>query len=177
MLTRAVHALGTNAVTCYIDALVGCDDEDARKLIAHFETLVQCAAKADTESRVLLSSRHYPRVVLDRCLQLNLENQKEHESEMAEYISCKLKIGKERLALELQDDIRMRACDVFLWAVLVVRTLNEYDARGRTHLLKKRLATIPDRPSELFKELLQRGTNDSRRLFSSCSRYCSPKVL
>ena len=161
LLARAVHALGNNAVACYIDVLDECDDEDARRTIEHFEILGQCAVKADTEFRVLLSSRHYPHIFLDKCVELNLGDQEEHESDIAEYISCKLKIGKERLALELQDDIRMRACGVFLWVVLVVRILNEYDARGRTHQLKKRLATIPDGLSQLFKELLQRGTHDS----------------
>lgn len=160
MLVSAVHALSTNAVICYIDALDECDDEDARKMIEHFETLGQCATKADTGFRVLLSSRHYPHIFLDRCLELNLGDQEEHESDIAEYIRCKLKIGKERLALQLQDDIRMRACGVFLWVVLVVRILNECDARGKTHLLKKRLATVPDGLSELFEEILQRGAHD-----------------
>jgi hypothetical protein len=161
MLAKVVKALSSNAVTCYIDALDECNDEEARKIIEHFESLVQCAVKADTEFRVLLSSRHYPLIRLDDCIELNLEDQQEHEADVAEYIRCKLKIGKGRLSLEIHDAIQMRACGVFLWVVLVIRILNECDARGKTHLLKKRLATIPDGLSELFEEILQRGTYDS----------------
>lgn len=161
MLTKAVQALGPNAVTCYIDALDECDDAEARKMIEHFETLGRCAVKADTKFRVLLSSRHYPRILLDDCLELNLEMQEEHEADIAEYIRSKLKVGKGSLALEIQDEIRTRACGVFLWVVLVIRILNEHDARGKTHLLKKRLATIPAGLSELFEELLQRDAHDA----------------
>lgn len=161
MLAKAVQALGSNAVTCYVDALDECDDEEARKMIEHFETLGKCAANAETEFRVLLSSRHYPHILLEGCLELHVEKQKEHEADIAEYIRCKLKIGKGRLALEIQDEIRKRACGVFLWVVLVIRILNEYDARGKTHLLKTRLAALPDGLSELFEEILQRETHDS----------------
>ena len=161
MLEKTVQALGSNAVTCYIDALDECDDAEARKMIEHFETLGRCAVKADTEFRVLLSSRHYPRIFLDDCLELNLENQEGHEADIAEYIRSKLKIGKGSLALEIQDEIQTRACGVFLWVVLVIRILNEHDARGKRHLLKQRLAAIPAGLSELFEELLQRDAHDA----------------
>lgn len=160
MLIKAVQALDSNAVTCYIDALDECDDEEARKMIEHFETLGKCAVKAGTEFRVLLSSRHYPHIILDDCLELTLEGQEGHEDDIAEYIRCKLKIGKGRLGLEIQDEIRKRACGVFLWVVLVIRILNEYDARGKTHLLRDRLAAIPSGLSELFEEILQQGTHE-----------------
>jgi hypothetical protein len=44
---------------------------------------------------------------------------------------------------------------------LVIRILNEYKARGKTHLLRKRLANIPDGLGKLFEEILQRGAHDS----------------
>jgi hypothetical protein len=161
MLTKAVRALGPNAVTCYIDALDECNDEEARKMIEHFETLGQCASKADTKFRVLLSSRHYPQILLDDCLELILEDQGEHEADIAEYIRCKLKIGKGRPDPKIKEEIQTRACGVFLWVVLVIRILNEYNARGKTHLLRKRLANIPDGLGKLFEEILQRGAHDS----------------
>lgn len=144
MLGKAVQSLGANAVSCHIDALDECPDEEARRLIEHFGTLGDCAAKAGTEFRVQLSSRHYPHIVLDNCLELNLEGQEGHEADIAEYNRCKLKIGKGRLALEVQNEIQLRACGVLLWVVLAIRILNEYNARSKTHLLRKQLATIPD---------------------------------
>jgi hypothetical protein len=149
MLAQLVKSLSPTTVTCYIDALDECKDEEARKMIEHFESLGQCALKADTEFRVLLSSRHYSHIFLDKYLELNVENQEGHESDIAEYIRYKLKIGQGRPALEIQNKIRMRACGVFLRVVLVVRIFNEYDARGRMHLLKHRLAAIPDGLSDL----------------------------
>lgn len=176
MLAKTVQALGSNAVTYYIDALDECDDAEARQMIEHFESLGRCAVKADTEFHVLLSSRHYPRILLDDCLELNLEEQEEHEADIAEYISSKLKVGKGRLALEIHNEIRTRACGVFLWVVLVIRILNEHDARGKTHLLKKRLATIPAGLSELFEELLQRDTRDADETLLTLQWILLPSV-
>lgn len=46
MLAKAVQSLGANAVTCYIDALDECIDEEVPSLIEHLEILGQCASKA-----------------------------------------------------------------------------------------------------------------------------------
>lgn len=161
MFEAAILALGSTQVTCYIDALDECDDSEARAMAESFEVFGQSAVEAQIGFRVLLSSRRYPHITIEHCLELDLEGQEGHEADIADYVRCKLKIGKSKLANEIRSAIQARASGIFLWVVLVIRILNECNARGKTHLLKKRLETIPDGLSELFNEILRRGTHSS----------------
>jgi ankyrin repeat protein len=161
MFEAAILALGTAQVTCYVDALDECDDSEARAMVEAFEVFGTSAVEAQIGFRVLLSSRRYPHITIENCQELDLAGQEGHEADIADYVRCKLKIGKSKIASEIRTAIQTRASGVFLWVVLVIRILNECDARGKTHLLKRRLETIPDGLSELFDEILQRDTHGS----------------
>jgi ankyrin repeat protein len=161
MFESAILALGSAQLTCYVDALDECDDSEARAMVEAFEAFGGYAVEAQISFRVLLSSRRYPHIIIENCLQLDLEGQQGHEADIADYIRCKLKIGQSKIANEIRAAIQARASGVFLWVVLVIRMLNECDARGKKHLLKKRLETIPNGLSELFDEILRRGKHAS----------------
>jgi hypothetical protein len=164
MFEAAILALGSVQVTCYVDALDECDDREARAMVEAFEAFGKSAVEAQIGFRVLLSSRRYPHITIQDCLELDLEGQEGHEADIADYVRCKLKIGRSKIANEIRAAIQARASGVFLWVVLVIRILNECDARGKKHLLTKRLETIPDGLSELFDEILRRGTHASDEL-------------
>jgi ankyrin repeat protein len=161
LFEAAILALGSTQVTCYVDALDECDDSEARAMVEAFEAFGRCAVEAQIGFRVLLSSRRYPHITIEDCQELDLEGQEGHEADIADYVRCKLKIGQSKIANEIRAAIQARASGVFLWVVLVIRILNECDARGKKHLLKKRLDTIPDGLSELFDEILRRGKHAS----------------
>lgn len=160
LFEAAIRALDGTKVTCYVDALDECDDQQARDMVESFEAFGQFAVEANMEFRVLFSSRHYPHITIATCTEMILEGQEGHEADIADYVRCKLKIGKSNLAMEIRDAIRVRASGVFLWVVLVIRILNECDLKGKNHLLKKRLEALPDELSKLFQEILQRRTED-----------------
>lgn len=160
ILEAAVRALGNTTLTCYIDALDECDDDHAKEMLESFESFGESAVEANIGFRVLLSSRHYPHITIEKKIEMTLEGQEDHQADIADYVRCKLKIGKSKMAIEIRDEIRVRASGVFLWVVLVIRILNDCDARGKTHLLRKRLEDIPDGLSRLFEEILQRRRDD-----------------
>jgi ankyrin repeat protein len=160
----AILMLGPVQVTCYVDALDECGDREARAMVEFFDAIGKAAIEAEVGFRVLLSSRRYPHITIENCQELELEGQEGHEADIADYVRCKLKIGKSKIASEIQAAIQARASGVFLWVVLVIRILNECDARGKKHLLKQRFETIPDGLSELFDEILRRDTHASDEL-------------
>ncbi|KAM0718284.1 hypothetical protein Q7P37_006616 [Cladosporium fusiforme] len=164
MLREAVRALASTNVTCYIDALDECELEDARDMIEFFESLGVSAFETGIGFRTLLSSRHYPHITISKCQQLILEDQHDHAADILDYIHSKLRIGKSKTAIEIQESIKERASGVFLWVVLVIQILNKDKDCGQVHQLKKRLQTIPDGLHELFQEILRRGSHDEERL-------------
>lgn len=64
----------------------------------------------------------------------------------------------------IRDNICLRASGVFLWVVLVVRTLNDAFDRGRISGLQKRLDEIPDGLDDLFTDILTRDSDDKDAL-------------
>jgi ankyrin repeat protein len=157
---NSVLALAQTHVTCYVDAVDECNDDDARDIIDFLGTLRAAAAQADVGFRVLLTSRHYPHITFDACQEIILDSQAGHENDIAEYISSKLQIGESKLASEIRSIIQVRAFGIFLWVVLVVRILNELYDRGRKHQSRQRLDAIPSGLHNLFEEIVQKGTQE-----------------
>jgi ankyrin repeat protein len=158
---KAVDALAQEHVTCYVDALDECDNDDARDMIEFLGSLRVAATEAGAGFRILLTSRHYPHITFNACQELTLAGQKGHEADIAEYIRSKLRIGESNLAREIQTTIQARASGVFLWVVLVIRILNALYDRGQIRRLRQRLDDIPNGLHKLFEEILQRDTQDA----------------
>lgn len=156
----SVLALAQTHVTCYVDALDECNNDDARDIIDFLGTLRTVAVQADVGFRVLLTSRHYPHITFNACQEIILDNQLGHEDDIAEYISSKLQIGESRLASEIRSIVQVRASGIFLWVVLVIRILNELYDRGRKHQLRQRLHAIPSGLHSLFEEIVRKDTQD-----------------
>lgn len=160
LFRNAISKLGKRSLTCFIDALDECDELQARDMVQYFETLGQQAVDDDIELRICFSSRHYPYIFIRKGIRLTLENQKGHGEDVERYIQGNLRADSGTLVKEVQAQILQKAAGVFMWVVLVVDILNKEFARGRMFAVKKRLAEIPDRLSDLFKDILERDNEN-----------------
>jgi hypothetical protein len=55
-------ALAQTQITCYVDALDECKEDDARDMLDYLGALRVTAVQTDVDFRVLLTSRHYPHI-------------------------------------------------------------------------------------------------------------------
>jgi ankyrin repeat protein len=160
----AVEQLGQRRLTCFIDALDECEENQVRDMVADFEHLGQLAFSARVQFRVCFSSRHYPHITIEKGLQLTLEGQDGHNEDIANYLHSELKAGHSKQVEQVRAEIIEKASGIFMWVVLVVQMLNkEYD-RGRIHALRKKLQGIPAGLNELFKDILTRDCQNMEEL-------------
>lgn len=152
----AIERIGRCHLTCFIDALDECEEDEVREMVAFFEHLGQLAVSSQTRFSVCFSSRHYPHISIEKSVELVLEGQEGHRQDMANYLYSELKAGRGKLIEEIRAEILERASGIFLWVVLVVQMLNKEFDRGRIHALRKRLNEIPSGLDELFKDILTR---------------------
>jgi hypothetical protein len=160
LLSCAIKRLGRHRLTCFIDALDECEEDEVRELVSFFSDLGQFAISSRIRFRICFSSRHYPHITIEKGISLVLDTQEGHQQDIARYIHSELKCGQSNLAKQIKDKILQRASGVFLWVVLVVHILNKEFDRGRIHSLGKRLYEIPDRLDELFHDILIRDGQD-----------------
>jgi hypothetical protein len=160
VLREALLLVESARLTCYVDALDECQDQDAREMVDFFDSLSTSAVASNVSVHVLLSSRHYPQIHISRCQQLTLEQQSDHSSDIVKYIEFKLQIGSSVMARDIRSTLLRKASGVFLWVVLVIQKLNEHKRRGLVHELKRRVDDIPRDLDTLFAEILQDGSSE-----------------
>lgn len=164
LFQETISNLGERSLTCFIDALDECDELQVRDMVEYFETLGQQAIDDKVNLRICFSSRHYPYIFIRKGIRLTLEDHKGHGEDVERYIQGNLRAEPGPLANEVQAQILQKAAGVFMWVVLVVDILNKEFARGRMFAVKKRLAEIPDRLSDLFKDILKRDNENMEDL-------------
>lgn len=139
---KAVRSLDSGqAVTIYVDALDECDEDEIRAAIEHFEEL-RCVP-----IHICFASRYYPQITIQQCIELNLEDQHEHQNDIRRYIDHKLAIRDVGRKSRLATEIKARSSGVFLWVVLVVRLIWKKSDNGA--LYSELLHTLHEVPSEL----------------------------
>lgn len=156
LLSSAIAKLKWRRLRCFIDALDEGDEEQIREMVDFFENLGQVALKNGSKLFICFASRHYPTIEVRSGRQLTLENERGHTEDLSKYIRHHLRAGKGEYIEQIKTEVQKKANGVFLWAVLVVKILNDEFRRGRIPAVKKRLQEIPPRLSELFKDLLRR---------------------
>ncbi|UKZ70786.1 uncharacterized protein TrAtP1_011755 [Trichoderma atroviride] len=164
LFRKAISTIGNRSLTCFIDALDECDELQAREVVQFLEDLGQQAVHDNIELRICFSSRHYPYIFIRKGIRLTLEDQKGHQEDVERYIQGNLRADPGPLVKEVQAQILQKSAGVFMWVVLVVDILNKEFARGRMFAVKKRLAEIPDRLSDLFKDILTRDNENMEDL-------------
>ncbi len=164
LFAAAIQSLGQRRLTCFIDALDECEEDQIRDLVTFLERLGQLAISSQIYFHVCLSSRHYPYISIRNGIQLILEGQEGHVQDIARYLSSELKAGRGKQFEEIKEEILRRSAGIFLWVALVVQILNkEYD-HGRVHALWRRLREIPDGLDKLFEDILTRDRENMEEL-------------
>ncbi|KAJ3956749.1 hypothetical protein N0V92_006709 [Colletotrichum tropicale] len=152
----AVLNLQNLSVTCFVDALDECNEDEIRNMVSFFEHIAEATTRKSVSFQVCFSSRHYPYITISKAVSLVLEGQQGHQDDIINYVSSELKIGDSKVAQQVRHDLQEKASGVFMWVVLVVDILNkEYDG-GRMHRLRQRLRDIPGDLNTLFRDILVR---------------------
>uniref|UniRef100_A0A8H7NEL9 Nephrocystin 3-like N-terminal domain-containing protein n=1 Tax=Bionectria ochroleuca TaxID=29856 RepID=A0A8H7NEL9_BIOOC len=166
LFKAAVLKLDRRRLTCFIDTLDECDEQQALEMIRFFEDLTNTSTKNDIPLRICFSSRPYPHMMIPTSILLTLEDQPDHAADMKSYISNNLRIEDPKLAEELKLRIMQKASGVFMWVVVVIPILNNDDRWGHP-TIKRQLEELPDSLSNLFKDILTRDKeNPDDLLFS-----------
>lgn len=164
LFRTAVLDLRSERLICFIDALDESSEDEIRDLIDFFEELGHDIVARCLSFRVCFSSRHYPYVELKACRYLNLDDQYEHQQDIALYVRRKLGQRRGTIPNEILSSVQQRARGVFLWAVLVTQMLKRDYDRGDIHKVRDRLQGIPDGLHNLFSEIIRKGTGDQENL-------------
>ncbi len=164
LFVAAIQSLGQRRLTCFIDVLDECEEDQIRDLVTFLERLDQLAISSQIHFHVCLSSRHYPYIFIRNGIQLILEGQKNHIQNITRYLNSELKAERGKQFEEIKKEILKRSAEIFLWVALVVQILNkEYD-HGRVHALWRRLREIPDGLNKLFENILTRDRENMKEL-------------
>ncbi|KAL8344433.1 hypothetical protein RB601_004802 [Gaeumannomyces tritici] len=163
-LFRAAVLAPGHRLTCFVDALDECDESEIRDMLGFFAELGELSLSQGAPFRACFSSRHYPHITVDKCLELNLDVQSGHERDIVSYLESDLNIGKNKTAKEVRAEMLKSASGIFMWAVLVTQILNREFDRGNIHALKKKLKEIPKDLHTLFESILTRDEDNKAQL-------------
>ena len=172
LFNRAVSLLGEQSFIGYIDALDECDEDEVRDMISHFEDLGQQATEKQHRFKICFCSRPYPYIHLRRGIGLVLQDQKGHQEDLRKYIQRHLKAEPGIEGEGIRNQIMGKAAGTFLWVVMVVEILNREYSRGAKSAAQKRLLEIPERLSDLFRDICKRDDEKPREL-----RLCIQWIL
>ncbi|VUC31548.1 unnamed protein product [Clonostachys rosea] len=163
LIEKAIEHL-TSPVMCFIDALDECNDDEIRDMIGFFERLGQLAISNGVGLNVCFSSRHYPYISMREGigLEIHLETQDDHNTDIVEYINTELRIGQGKLAQTIKEEIKEKASGVFIWVFLVIKILNK--ERCRIHTLREKLRQTPQDLNNLFFSILSRDHGNTDEL-------------
>ncbi|RKK21198.1 hypothetical protein BFJ67_g17408, partial [Fusarium oxysporum f. sp. cepae] len=166
LFRSAISSLDKRALTCVVDALDECDEQQVRDMVDFFEELAEQCVENNVRFQVCFSSRHYPYIDIKSGIRLTLEGQDGHNEDLKHYISKHLRIQDPDLVDELKQMMLEKSAGVFLWVALVVDILNKENRHGRL-ALRRRLQEVPSELSELFKDILTRDQEHMEDLLLS----------
>ncbi|KAH0162964.1 purine and uridine phosphorylase, partial [Aureobasidium melanogenum] len=169
---RAIEKLEDQRLICFVDALDECEnnEDQVREMVGFFEALGECATMENSQFFVCFSSRHYPHITIDKCVELILEAQQGHSEDITKYINSRLKVGRSKRAEQIKSEMHANAQGVFLWVVLVVPMLQKAYDHGKVHELGECLKGIPKGLHELFEDILRRDAENMENL-KSCLKW------
>ncbi|KAH8648184.1 heterokaryon incompatibility protein-domain-containing protein, partial [Tricladium varicosporioides] len=164
-LTHAIGKLRGRSLILFVDALDECDTKQTAGMVCFFEELCDHAREAQVQLQICFSSRHYPTIVIQKGVELTLEDEIGHTKDIQHYIKSKLKVGKTKQVETLWSNILEKSSRIFLWVVLVVDILNsEYRNGSPLTKIRQRLKEIPPKLTDLFEMILTRDRENLERL-------------
>ena len=143
---------GIRRAILFVDALDECDDNDsynvARDLVYYFRDIT-----AASKLKICLSSRHYPHIKVPDCPQVIVE--KFNSDDVLRFVNTQLSSAdSDNRARKLAEKIAAKADGVFLWVILVVKSLNiDLDNERTDADLEETLNTVPKKLEDLFGSL------------------------
>lgn len=159
MLRNVIRSLKPeDSLTCFIDALDECIEDEIRDAVAFFEDLGDMVVTNNVRFHLCLSSRHFPHITMRKHEELKLDTQTEHLADIVQFSRTKLSW------LDLADstmhdiltEIRDRCSGVFFWAALVIKILKErYDCGATNSELMYSLKQVPDGLEQLLARILR----------------------
>lgn len=165
-LTHAIQKLGSRSLTIFVDALDECDKNQAAGMICFCEELCDRAREAQVRLQICFSSRHYPTIVIQKGIEVTLEDEIGHIKDIEQYIKSKLRLGKSKQAESLRSEILEKSSSIFLWVVLVLDILNSEYPNSSISIkkIRERLKEIPPKLTDLFEMILTRDEENIERL-------------
>ena len=159
---HAIQKLGSQSLKIFVDALDECEKMQATGMVCFFEELCDLAREAKVRLQICFSSRHYPTVVIQRGIELTLEDEIGHTEDIKQYIKSKLRLGKSKPAEDLRSDILGKSAGIFLWVVLVLEIFNsEYPQKSISiKKIRERLKEIPPELTDLFEMIIARDQDN-----------------
>ncbi|CAG9986600.1 unnamed protein product [Clonostachys byssicola] len=136
----------------YVDALDECDNVDGqdivRDLVHYFRSLTEGPL-----IKVCLCSRHYPHIKIPDCPQIVVEAF--NSQDVLHFVNTKLcPESKQDRSRRYAKAIASRADGVFLWVILVVKSLNiDLDNERTDEEIEETLNTLPQKLEDLFGSL------------------------
>lgn len=154
------------SLTCCVDALDECDEDEIRDMLQLFEDIGEMATLEGLPFSVCFTSRHYPSITIAHVEEFSIDYLIGHQNDISEYVHRRLKLLHVGALLkeDLITDIQKRSSGVFLWVILVVGILNKTCDQGNTHLLRNRLRDIPTNLQDLYNNIIQREEPDENFL-------------
>ncbi|GAW27348.1 putative NACHT and Ankyrin domain protein [Rosellinia necatrix] len=154
-LLRVVSQLGQAEVMLFVDALDECNRSEVYNMVKYFEQLGKTAMERNIKLFTCFSSRHYPSIPIKTNLTFVVEDQMGHNNDLEYYIMDNLDVGDGESAHAVRWALLNKAAGVFMWAVLVIRMLNQGYLEGRIRELKHRVDSLPNKLSDLFKNIME----------------------
>jgi nucleoside phosphorylase len=72
LFSAAIDRLGPRSLTCFIDALDECDQQDIWEMVEHFEALGEQSAENNIGLNICFASRHYPHIDISHRIKMIL---------------------------------------------------------------------------------------------------------
>ncbi|CBF85596.1 hypothetical protein AN1806.2 [Aspergillus nidulans FGSC A4] len=160
LLLSVIQSLRNQRVLLIIDALDQCRQDERGDTILFLQHLVDFAMASGAYLKVCLSSRHYPNLNITYGIELVLENQPEHHSDIRKYVESTITGVRSRAAKEVQDKICVRASGVFLWVHRVVPSLNEAFKMGDMRKVQHLYDETPHDLERIFTDILTSDEED-----------------
>lgn len=152
-LMHAVRKLGQRSMTIFVDALDECNQSQAESMISFFEELCHCATEERVGLKICFSSRYYPTMIIQKGIEVNLEDTIGHADDIRQFIKSRLRLRKSKHVESLRSEILQKSSGIFLWVVLVLDILNS-DKSMPMRKAREHLKCIPPGLNDLFTMIL-----------------------
>lgn len=163
-LKYAVTKLGNRCLTMFVDALDECDENKADDMVSFFEDLCDYATETRVHVQICFSSRYYPTVVIEKGIEVSLEDEIGHTEDIRKYVKSRLRLKSKPKHVEaLRSEILEKSSGIFLWVVLVLDMLNN-DKSISILKVRERLQEIPPKLNDLFQMILTRDGDNIEQL-------------